>query len=37
MLRDIATLTGGTVISEEVGKKLDQASLDDLGQDGVSS
>jgi chaperonin GroEL len=32
MLRDIATLTGGTVISEEVGKKLDQASLDDLGQ-----
>jgi chaperonin GroEL len=32
MLRDIATLTGGTVISEEVGKKLDQASLDDLGK-----
>src|SRR6202165_5016004 len=32
MLRDIATLTGGTVVSEEVGKKLDQASLDDLGQ-----
>src|SRR5207253_497717 len=32
MLRDIATLTGGTVISEEVGKKLDQTSLDDLGQ-----
>jgi chaperonin GroEL len=32
MLRDIATLTGGTVISEEVGKKLDQAGLVDLGQ-----
>src|SRR5229473_382325 len=32
MLWDIATLTGGTVISEEVGKKLDQTSLDDLGQ-----
>src|SRR5437667_4433287 len=32
MLRDIATLTGGTVVSEEVGKKLDQTSLEDLGQ-----
>src|SRR5882762_6854586 len=32
MLRDIATLTGGTVISEELGKKLDQATLSDLGQ-----
>jgi chaperonin GroEL len=32
MLRDIATLTGGTVISDEVGKKLDQATLDDLGK-----
>src|SRR5919109_4764906 len=32
MLRDIATLTGGTVISEELGKKLDQATLNDLGQ-----
>jgi chaperonin GroEL len=32
MLRDIATLTGGTVISEELGKKLDQATLADLGQ-----
>ncbi len=32
MLRDIAVLTGGSVISEEVGKKLDQTSLDDLGQ-----
>jgi chaperonin GroEL len=32
MLRDLATLTGATVISEDVGKKLDQASLEDLGQ-----
>jgi chaperonin GroEL len=32
MLRDIATLTGGTVISEELGKKLDQTTLNDLGQ-----
>src|SRR5437868_6730798 len=32
MLRDIATLTGGQVISEEIGKKLDQATLADLGQ-----
>jgi chaperonin GroEL len=32
MLRDLATLTGGTVISEELGKKLDQATLEDLGQ-----
>jgi chaperonin GroEL len=32
MLRDLATVTGGTVISEEVGKRLDQASLDDLGR-----
>src|SRR5262249_11847333 len=32
MLRDIATLTGGTVISEELGKKLDQTTLADLGQ-----
>ena len=32
MLRDLATLTGGTLISEEVGKKLDQAELDDLGR-----
>jgi len=32
MLRDIATLTGGTVISEELGKKLDQTTLTDLGQ-----
>src|ERR1700716_3088057 len=32
MLRDIATLTGGSVITEELGKKLDQATLADLGQ-----
>jgi chaperonin GroEL len=32
MLRDIATLTGGTLISEELGKKLDQTTLEDLGQ-----
>ncbi|MCH8628116.1 chaperonin GroEL [Arsenicicoccus piscis] len=32
MMQDIAILTGGTVIAEEVGLKLDQAGLDDLGQ-----
>jgi chaperonin GroEL len=32
MLRDIAILTGGTVISEEVGRKLDSVSLEDLGR-----
>ena len=32
MLRDIATLTGGQVISEELGKKLDQTTLADMGQ-----
>jgi chaperonin GroEL len=31
MLRDIATLTGGTVISEEVGRKLDSVQLEDFG------
>ena len=31
MLRDIAILTGGTVISEEKGMKLDAATLDMLG------
>jgi len=31
MLQDIAILTGGTVISEEVGLTLENASLDDLG------
>jgi chaperonin GroEL len=32
MLRDIAVLTGGTVISEEVGRKLESVMLDDLGR-----
>jgi chaperonin GroEL len=32
MLQDIAVLTGGTVISEEVGLTLEGVSLDDLGQ-----
>ncbi len=31
MLQDIATLTGGTVISEEVGLKLENATVDLLG------
>ncbi len=31
MLEDIAILTGGTVISEEKGMKLEAATLDDLG------
>ena len=32
MLEDIAILTGGTVISEETGRKLDSAVLEDFGQ-----
>jgi chaperonin GroEL len=32
MLRDIAILTGGQVISEEVGFKLENATLNDLGR-----
>ena len=32
MLADIATLTGGTVISEEVGLKLESVGLEDLGR-----
>ncbi len=32
MLQDIATLTGGTVISEEVGLKLENARMDLLGR-----
>lgn len=32
MLQDIAILTGGTVISEEVGLSLEKVSLEDLGQ-----
>lgn len=34
MLQDIAILTGATVISEEVGRKLDSAAMEDLGQAG---
>jgi len=32
LLRDIAVLTGGTVISDEVGRKLDSVTVQDLGQ-----
>jgi len=32
MLQDIAILTGGTVISAEVGMKLDQVTIEDLGK-----
>tara|TARA_B100001750_G_C15511092_1_gene603689 strand:+ start:455 stop:2077 length:1623 start_codon:yes stop_codon:yes gene_type:complete len=32
MLEDIAILTGGTVISEEVGRKLDSVTVEDLGR-----
>ena len=32
MLQDIAILTGGTVIAEEVGLSIEKATLDDLGQ-----
>jgi chaperonin GroEL len=32
MLDDIATLTGGAVISEEVGRKLDSVTIEDLGR-----
>ena len=32
MLRDIAILTGGTVISEEIGRKLDSTTFEDLGR-----
>lgn len=31
MLEDIATLTGGTVISEEIGLSLETATLEQLG------
>ncbi len=31
MLRDIAILTGGTVISEEIGRKLDSVTVEDFG------
>ncbi|MBI2344290.1 MAG: chaperonin GroEL [Deltaproteobacteria bacterium] len=32
MLEDIATLTGGTLIAEELGRKLEDVTLNDLGQ-----
>jgi chaperonin GroEL len=32
MLRDIAVLTGGQVISEEIGRRLDSVGLEDLGR-----
>ena len=32
MLQDIAVLTGGQVISEEVGRKLDSTEIEDLGR-----
>jgi chaperonin GroEL len=32
MLADIATLTGGTVISEDLGKKLENITLEELGR-----
>jgi len=32
MLQDMAVLTGATVISEEVGRKLESATIQDLGQ-----
>ena len=32
MLEDMATLTGGKVISEEVGRKLDSVTVEDLGR-----
>ena len=32
MLEDIAILTGGTVVSEDVGLKLENMTIDQLGQ-----
>ena len=32
MLEDIAVLTGGTVITDELGRKLETVTIDDLGQ-----
>ncbi len=32
MLQDIAILTGGTVITEELGRKLDSVTIEDLGR-----
>ena len=35
MLEDIAILTGGTVISEETGRRLDSATIEDFGRAGA--
>ncbi|MCX6725716.1 MAG: chaperonin GroEL, partial [Candidatus Shapirobacteria bacterium] len=32
MLQDIAVLTGGTVISQDIGRKLEDVTIEDLGQ-----
>jgi chaperonin GroEL len=32
MLQDIAVLTGGTVVTEEMGRKLDSVTMEDLGR-----
>lgn len=32
MLQDIATLTGGTLISEDIGRKLESVTVEDLGK-----
>ncbi len=37
MLRDIAVLTGGTIFSDELGKKLEEATVADLGRAKVVS
>lgn len=37
MLQDIAVLTGGTVITEELGRKLESVTISDLGQAGKVS
>ncbi len=34
MLQDIATLTGGTIITEELGRKLESVTINDLGRAG---
>ena len=37
ILEDIALLTGGTIITEDLGRKLDSTTLEDLGQAGKIS
>ena len=37
MLQDIAVLTGGTVITEELGRKLESVTINDLGKSGKVS